>query len=254
MPTLTQDTPRTYEVGNINAFPVIADDALFEGAAVGDNGSGYARPLVAGDRFLGFAEEQTNNINGAAGDIRVRVKNVGLIILAVSGAVITDVGQPVYASDDDTFTLDAVGNSYIGLVYRWESSGVVVVAFVAQAIDGFGDNQNRELISDDKTLDAEDTGKIFYIDTDAKTITLPVTATPGQAITFVNAEAFGTVAVNISPAAADKIMGPDLPGVDNKDLILTKETAKRGDYVVLTSGHADGWTVSAMKGMWAAEA
>ena len=87
----------------------------------------------------------------------------------------------------------------------------------------------------------------------AKPTTVPAPATAGDSITLVNAGAFGTVALTIDPNANDKIMGPDLAGVDNKDLINTKATAQRGDFVTLTAGHADGWTVSAMKGTWAAE-
>jgi hypothetical protein len=34
----------------------------------------------------------------------------------------------------------------------------------------------RETISADKTLDAEDSGKLFWVDTDAKIITLPAIA------------------------------------------------------------------------------
>ena len=109
-------------------------------------------------------------------------------------------------------------------------------------------------LSANKTLDAQDTGKVFFVDTDATTTTLPATATAGTFIKIVNIGAFGAVAVNVSPAAADKVQGPDLAGTDDKDHINTKATARRGDYVVLTAGHADGWTVDAQKGIWATEA
>lgn len=58
----------------------------------------------------------------------------------------------------------------------------------------------------------------------------------------------------VSPAAADKIMGADLAGVDNKDRHNTKATAKRLDYIDLAYGSADGWLVNAERGIWAAEA
>lgn len=254
MTTLAKDTPRDYEQGGINEFPVIASDIIYEGAAAGGNGSGYARPLAAGDPFLGFARLKVDNSAGAAGDKNVRVNKRGKIKLSVSGAVITDVGQPVYASDDDTFVFSPVGNSFIGMIYRWVSSGVVIVEYDAGPMaDPYGDSP-RETISANKTLDAQDTGKVFFVDTDAKIITLPATATAGSFIKLVNIGAFGAVAINASPAATDKVMGPDIAGTDNKDLINTKATARRGDYVVLTAGHADGWVVDAMKGTWAEEA
>ena len=254
MTTLAANSPRVLVGGDVNEHPVIASDIIFEGAGVGDNGAGIVRPLVAGDKFKGFAEAKVDNSAGASGDLNVRVHEKGKLRAVISGLVRPDIGQPVYMSDDDVFTLVAVGNSYIGKVHRFISSGIGIVSFDVDGIDPFGENDNRETISDNKTLDAEDTGKIFYVDTDAKAITLPATATVGKDITIVNAGGFGAVAINVDPAAADKIMGPDLAGEDNKDLINTKATAQRGDFVVLTAGHADGWVISAMKGVWAQEA
>ena len=129
MTTLAVDKPRTYELGDLNEFPVIASDIIYEGAAVGDNGSGYARPLVAGDPFRGFAIENVNNSTGAAGDKRVKVKKWGEIVLSITSLAITDVGKAVYASDDDTFTLTAGSNSHIGFVSRCQATGSGVVAF-----------------------------------------------------------------------------------------------------------------------------
>ena len=131
MTTLAKDTPRDYELGELNEFPVIATDIIYEGAAVGINGSGYARPLVAGDKFLGFCEQNVDNSTGAAGDKRARVRIAGLAKLNVGSVAITDVGKPVFASDDDTFTLTQSTNSYIGRVHRFEATGVCIVAFDA---------------------------------------------------------------------------------------------------------------------------
>lgn len=129
MTTLAADSARTVELGDINELQVIASDIIYEGAAVGDNASGYARPLVAGDKFKGFAERKADNASGAAGAINVRVKAKGRIQLSISGLVIGDLGKRVYASDDDTFTLTATNNSEIGFVYRFVSSGVGIVEF-----------------------------------------------------------------------------------------------------------------------------
>lgn len=41
MTTLASDVQRPFELGTINEVPVIAGDIIYEGAAVGDNGSGY---------------------------------------------------------------------------------------------------------------------------------------------------------------------------------------------------------------------
>lgn len=251
MTTLAANDPRRFVVGERNHLELVASDIIYEGAAVGlVESSGYARPLSAGDVFAGFAVEKVDNSSGSAGDLHVEVAKKGVIQLSVSGAVITDVGQPVYASDDDTFVFDPVDNSFIGFVRRYEASGVVHVEFNAGVYqDPYGDGP-KETISANKTLDAQDTGKTFFVDTDAKTVTLPATATALDC-TIVNIGAYGTVAVNVSPQSADKIMGPDIAGTDDTDLINTKATAQRGDRVSLYSGHTDGYVVRELVGTWA---
>ena len=256
MTTLAARKPRSFELGAMNDLPVIAAGTIYEGAAVGIQAStGYARPLVAGDRFAGFAEATANNSAGAAAAINVRMYDEGEIQLAVSGATITDVGLPVYATDDDTFTLSPVGGSFIGFVKRFVSSGVAVVDFDASCYrDPYAARTMRETISANKTLDAEDTGKLFWVDTDAVTITLPAVAAGVFGVQIVNGGSYGTVAVTISPNSVDSILGPDITAADDKDLINTKATAKRGDYVVLDSGDADGYLAVELRGTWARQA
>lgn len=250
--TLAVNLPRAYELGERNHLPVIASDIIYEGAAVGIvAGTGHTRPLVAGDRFGGFAVAKADNSAGAAAAINVEVMECGEVELTVSGVVITDILQPVYATDDNTFTLSPVGGSFIGFVKRFVSSGVAVVDFDADSYqDPWHAYSVRETISDNKTLDIEDNGKLFWVDTDAKVVTLPAVATPVNCA-IVNGGAFGSVFLKISPAAADKIQGPDLPGTDNTALGNTKATARRGDFVVLGTGDANGPIVRSLRGTWA---
>jgi hypothetical protein len=131
MTTATVDTARPFELGDVNDFPIIAADIIYEGSAVGDNGSGYARPLAGGDPFRGFALMQCDNSAGAAGDKYVHVRERGKTQLSIANLAITDVGRPVYASDDNTFTLEGAGATLIGHVARWVSSGVGIVRFDA---------------------------------------------------------------------------------------------------------------------------
>lgn len=256
MTTLSKDSIRKYPTGDRNEIPVIAADIIYEGAAVGVvAASGHAQPLAAGDRFVGFAEAKADNSAGAAAAINVRVKESGKVKLSVSGAVITDVGQPVYATDDDTFVFSPVGGVFIGFIHRFVSSGVVIVAFDAsENLDPYAEYTVREVLSVNKTLDAQDTGKLFWVDTDATTTTLPAIADGYAGGIVINGGAFGTVAVNLSPNAGDMILGPDITGQDDKDLINTKATAKRGDRVKLDLGDADGYVVTNLVGTWAREA
>ena len=255
MTTLAADTPRDKVLGDHNDIPMIASDIIFEGAAVGVvKASGHARPLQATDRFAGFAREKCDNSAGAAAAKNVRVDKKGTVKLSVTGAVITDINQPVYATDDNAFTFIPTSAVFIGFVRRFDSAGVVYVEFDA---DNFEDPYRAfggvyETVSDNLTLDIEDNGKVLFVDTDAKAITLPVVATPVNC-TIVNIGAFGTVAVTVSPQAADMIHAPNIAGTDNKDLINTKATAQRGDLVQIRTGDANGWVVSDLKGVWAKE-
>ncbi len=130
--TLAANQLRAYEVGDRNDVDVIAADIIYQGAAVGDNGAGFARPLVAGDAFLGFAEEKVDNSAGAAGAKKVHLRTRGRIQLPIAGLAQTDLSSTVYASDDNTFTLTSTSNSPIGKVIRFVSAGVAIVAFNAE--------------------------------------------------------------------------------------------------------------------------
>lgn len=258
MTTLAANSPRDFEIGTRNEIPVIASDIIYEGAAVGVvDASGHARPLNAADRFAGFAEAKADNSAGAAAAINVRVVESGKVQLSVSGAVITDLGQPVYASDDDTFSFNPADGAFIGFVHRFVESGVVVVAFDALNYrDPWGHKTVRETLTGTKTFDAEDSGKLFCVTDagDGDALTLPAIADGLGGITILAVGAFGTTAVTVDPAAADMILGPNITGADNKDLICTKATQRRGDFVTLDLGDADGYVVTELRGTWARQA
>lgn len=119
-------------------------------------------------------------------------------------------------------------------------------------------------VTENKTLALADCGIVQNVLTDAITITLPSTAASlnftvrngGDADSGAPAGSGynGSAAVNVSPAAADKISGLALTPADNKDLINTKATAKVGDEVTLLADGTDGYTVVSVKGTWAREA
>ena len=252
MTTLAANKQRAFEIGDRNAFGVVASDIIYEGAAIGIvAASGHARPLVAGDIFGGIAYAKADNSAGAAAAINVEAVECGEVQLSVSGAVITDVGQPVYATDDDTFVFSPVGSTFIGFVKRFVSSGVVIVDFDADSyVDPYAEYTVRETVAADLTLDIQDNGKLLWFSTDTKIITLPAVATPVNC-KIVNGAAFGAALLTIAPQAADKIQGPNLPGTDNTALLNTKATARRGDFVKIVTGDANGPIVSELRGIWA---
>jgi hypothetical protein len=84
-------------------------------------------------------------------------------------------------------------------------------------------------------------------------ITLPSIAI-GNNFTYVNNGPDGTVQISLSPAAIDGI-GWVGSKTDDKDLINTLATARRGDYVTISSGDAVvAWQVVESAGIWAKEA
>lgn len=250
MTTLAAPKVRPFEEGDRCDYPVAASTTIYQGAAVGlVAATGYARPLTSADRFVGFAEAGVVNVT--AGELYVHVRRSGSVQLPVTGAVITDIDLPVYAGDDDTFSLSPVGGVFCGFLRRFVSSGLAVVEFSPTFNDPYFRWGVREAVSDNKTLDAEDSGKLLWVTADAKTITLPAIAAGLSGCAIVNGGAFGTVEVTISPNSADMILGPDITGADDKDLINSKATARRGDRVRLWSGDADGYVVTEMVGTWA---
>lgn len=251
MTTLAVDTPRDQILGNVNDFPATVD-IMFEGSAIGlVAATGHARPLTSVDLFAGFCLEKTDNSGGSAADLNVKVNQRGSIKLAVTGGVITDIGNPIYATDDNAFSFSPVGGVFIGFVRRFVSAAVMEVDFDAFGYEDPYGGRTWETYSASSTLDILATGKGFWVDTDAQTMTLlTYAAATAIDILVMNGGAFGTVAVSVDPAGGDKIAGPGDTGADGGIMVNTKATAKRGDFVQLQSGGDDGYIVSNIKGTW----
>ena len=97
-----------------------------------------------------------------------------------------------------------------------------------------------------------DSGKTFVSTLDGMVAAMPSIAI-GNTVTFVNMGEDGTAKLSVSPATIDGITYAG-SSTDNKDLINTKATAKKGDFVTLAS--LDGviaWQVVAVRGVWAKE-
>lgn len=110
------------------------------------------------------------------------------------------------------------------------------------SLTGFG-HQESEAVTGNKTLDLGDCGVVQNV-TASATVTLP--ATSARARFAIRVGAAG-ITVNVSPAAADNIVGNgEGTGTDNKDLIFTNQAA--GSYVVLEGDGTAGYTVAAISG------
>ena len=91
--------------------------------------------------------------------------------------------------------------------------------------------------------------------TAAAVITLPAVANLQGDIWIVNGAPNGTL-LTISPNASDKFLWDmaGAAGADNKDIINTAATARKGDYAKIRYGSGDGWLISEVGGTWADEA
>jgi len=120
----------------LRRYAVAAGGHVYKGGFVGLNGSGYARALAAGDRCVGIAYEETDNTGGADGAAYVRVYTLGDFLHGLTGAAVADIGKPVYASADDTLTLAAAGNSFVGWAVDRPSANTVIVRLSVEAVPG----------------------------------------------------------------------------------------------------------------------
>jgi predicted RecA/RadA family phage recombinase len=128
---LSADTPRVYELGDVNELTVAATVTIYEGAFVfalkADGTAVVASPALSTHAFAGIA------IQGATAGNRVRIKDRGKVVMAVTGASAASVGAIVYASDDNTLTLTASTNVSVGYVSRHITSTTCLVEFRATA-------------------------------------------------------------------------------------------------------------------------
>lgn len=251
MSTLSADSPQILVGGDMDSIGIIASDIVYEGAMVGDNGAGYGRPLVAGDKFLGHSIARVTNATAVAGafDIRLRTGVYRLVCSLVG--LITDVGQPVYASDDQVLTFDGAGNSYVGRISRYESATKMEIEFVTCGLDEFDPNPNRVTKIDDYTTEAIDNGKIIYLGVNAKTITLIATVL-GYKITVVNGAGLGVAGIIVDFNALDKSLGGCglAAGADGAAITNTKATAQRGDFLQFIGDGTHGYNVVGKRGIW----
>lgn len=126
MAAITSNKSRSVRHTQLGVYkvPVAASTNLYQGAFVGDNGSGYARNLVANDPFIGInAANQADNSSGAAGDLKAEIVGEGILSgVTVAGASgVGDVGKDVYCSSNNDLTLTALNNSKMGKILAYNS-------------------------------------------------------------------------------------------------------------------------------------
>jgi hypothetical protein len=111
----------------LRSFQVAAGAHIHKGAFVGLTTGGFARPLAAGDAFVGIAYEEIDNTSGADGDVSVRTYTLGDFGHPLAGAAASNIGDAVYASADDTLTFTSAGNSYVGFAVDVPAAGEIIL-------------------------------------------------------------------------------------------------------------------------------
>jgi len=108
------------------------------------------------------------------------------------------------------------------------------------------------------TLLITDNGKFIFVDTTA-VITLPTTAANMGPFTIVNYgeedadTGISDVEITVRPDSGKMIVGPGITGGNDKDIVNTLATARRGDYVKIFYAGSIGWSVGEMAGTWTRE-
>jgi len=126
---------------------------------------------------------------------------------------------------------------------QWTEDGQLI----ADIIDSTMDDQVIKTANYTVVINQGDIGKTLVSALDGMVFTLPSIAI-GNTYKFINTAADGAAKMSISPAAADGISWAG-SATDDKDLINTKATALKGDYVTIASlDQVIAWQVVAARG------
>lgn len=136
----TSAEPRAYESGIdpvFNDFDLETSAVMYEGSvATADPAANTVGAFAAGDVFVGFVASDAKQADGAT---RVKVRQRGIVKLTVTGTnAETDIGDSVYATDNNTFNHDSTSALLVGKVHRVISQGAttaeVMVYFEAVSL------------------------------------------------------------------------------------------------------------------------
>jgi len=124
MAALAENNEVVEKAGKTIASPM-AVDIIYRGSLCKHNAAGFAAPCAAesGAVFAGVAYEKKDNSGGSAGDEDCKIIKEGVFLLTGVSFTQTDVGQKVYASDDQTVsTTQAANEQQVGRIEALESA------------------------------------------------------------------------------------------------------------------------------------
>lgn len=250
---------------------LMGTDIIYKGGMVTLNTSGLAvaGQAAQGYKFAGVAYEKVDDSAGA-GTKWCRVYTEGLFLLPATSITQAMVGHMMYLQDDQTFDDVPASAAAIpcGILHEYVSTTLgwidIGPAVALEAVL----KEKVVTLTDDYTVTPEESGTIFLIGTDAKTVTLPATQ-KGLKYTFVNIGAAGNNIITVDPDDDDKIQG-NVPksagsnadattadglvaicgGTDGGTLVNTKASANPGDRVTIVGDGDAGWWIVDGVGIW----
>lgn len=121
----TTDIRRKWRKGDGYGYAVLGGVRIFGGTMIGVTAALAAVPATHAScvALIGFAEEAVDNRDGATGDKLINARK-GVTNIPLAGATPADIGKPVYASADDTFTLAAGALLQAGTIDAIDADGV----------------------------------------------------------------------------------------------------------------------------------
>lgn len=182
---------------------------------------------------------------------------VGVFAFAKSGSA----GPAFEPGDSVHFTVAT------GLASRAGGSGTIMVGICTQSASASDTTVHAKLLphglpawmqgkvwedvtlaGGSKLLDVEDVGKVMNVTVGHATNVVTLPATGAQFRNFVTRCGATGQRIAVSPNAVDKIFGPDIPGVDDTDMILAAATSQAGDYLAIGAAGTDGYAIDGRQG------
>jgi hypothetical protein len=115
----------TLNGGVVVSFEVGATEVIFKGSAVTSD-AGFASTFNAAEQFIGIALEGKTG-GTADGDVRVRCQVGGVAVLAVTSVTVADLGEGVFATDDNTYAFATTSANGIGRIIHVPAAGTAWV-------------------------------------------------------------------------------------------------------------------------------
>lgn len=126
MTALSESVNRLERDGDVIVLPVAASTTIYQGALLQVDDNGRVQPATRGanKKLVGVAGEYVQN-GATAGAMNVEVRRNRLFHFGTTGTA-PDVGDDVYADDDNTLTATSTGRTRVGKVRLKDDAGVWV--------------------------------------------------------------------------------------------------------------------------------